>query len=124
MNTREIAAEYRLAHWAQIMQERKESGLSIKAFCETAGYHENIYYYWQRKLRETAYQELQSKPQKEVDGTVKPLVPSGWAVCETKKDRKERSPVFIEIGPCRITATADIDQELLTKICRVLMALC
>jgi hypothetical protein len=31
MNTREVAAEYRLSHWAQIMRERKESGLSIKA---------------------------------------------------------------------------------------------
>jgi len=27
MNTRDIAAEYRLAHWAGIMREREESGL-------------------------------------------------------------------------------------------------
>lgn len=58
MNTREIAAEYRLSHWAQIMRERKESGLSIKTFCEGAGFHENVYYYWQRKLRETACEGL------------------------------------------------------------------
>ncbi|MCK9478690.1 MAG: hypothetical protein M0R40_04210 [Firmicutes bacterium] len=32
VDTREIAAEYRLSHWAQIMQERIESGLSIRAF--------------------------------------------------------------------------------------------
>ena len=29
VNTREIAAEYRLAHWARIMQERVQSGVSI-----------------------------------------------------------------------------------------------
>ena len=34
VNSREIAAEYRLNHWAQIMQERSESGMSIKAYCE------------------------------------------------------------------------------------------
>ena len=45
MNTREIATEYRLSHWAQVMRERIESGLSIKAFCENVGFHENIYYY-------------------------------------------------------------------------------
>ena len=58
MNTREIAAEYRLSHWAQVMRERSESGLSIKAFCENAGFHENIYYYWQRKLRESACERV------------------------------------------------------------------
>ena len=58
MNTREIAVEYRLSHWAGIMRERKESGLSVKAFCEKAGFHENIYYYWQRRLREAACGEL------------------------------------------------------------------
>ena len=54
MNTREIAEEYRLSHWAGVVRERQESGLSIKAFCEKAGFHQNIYFYWQRKLREAA----------------------------------------------------------------------
>ena len=54
MNTRHVAEEYRLTHWAQIMQDRQESGLSIKAYCENAGFRANIYYYWQRKLREAA----------------------------------------------------------------------
>ena len=58
MNTREIAAEYRLSHWERVMRERQESGLSIRAFCKNAGFHENVYYYWQRKLRETACEEL------------------------------------------------------------------
>ena len=54
MNTREIASEYRLAHWAKIMRERIESGASIKAFCKKIGIHENTYFYWQKKLREAA----------------------------------------------------------------------
>jgi hypothetical protein len=51
MSTRYITEEYRLSHWAQVMSKRSESGLSIKAFCQEAGFHENVYYYWQRKLR-------------------------------------------------------------------------
>ena len=39
MNTREIASEYRLAHWAQAMQDRTDRGLSIRAYCEEAGIH-------------------------------------------------------------------------------------
>jgi len=58
MNTKDIAAEYRLSHWAGIMKERAASGLSIKAFCKSAGIHTNVYHYWQRKLREAACAEL------------------------------------------------------------------
>ena len=32
MNTREIAAEYRLAYWAKIMRERSESGFCAPEF--------------------------------------------------------------------------------------------
>jgi transposase-like protein len=51
INTREIAAEYRLTHWAGIVRERAESGLTVKAFCESAGLRTNTYFYWQHKLR-------------------------------------------------------------------------
>jgi len=34
------------------MRERIESGLSVKEYCANAGFHENKYYYWQKKLRE------------------------------------------------------------------------
>ena len=58
MNTRAIAAECRLSHWAQVMEDRKESGLSIRAYCEGKGMHENVYYYWQKKLRGAAFEQM------------------------------------------------------------------
>jgi transposase-like protein len=58
INTREIAAEYRLAHWAQVMQERVQSGLSIKDFCKQIGICGNTYFYWQRRVRAAACEQL------------------------------------------------------------------
>jgi hypothetical protein len=58
MNTKQIATEYRITHWASIMRERTERGLNIRAFCEEKGIHENVYYYWQKKLREAACEQL------------------------------------------------------------------
>jgi len=58
VNTREVAAEYRLSHWAQIMQERKKSGSSIRAYCKQIGVCENTYFYWQRRLRKAACEQL------------------------------------------------------------------
>jgi len=94
MNTRKVAEEYRLTHWAGIMRQRTESGMSIKDFCKSAGFHENIYYYWQRKLREAACQQLLIAAQ-----SGKPeitAVPNGWAVCdvvETETEDKTESNV-------------------------------
>lgn len=76
MNTRAIAAEYRLAHWAQIMRERSESRLSIKAFCMNSGIHENTYFYWQKKLREAACEQLEMTP---ADSKSTDLVHPGFA---------------------------------------------
>ena len=58
IDTKVITAEYRLSHWAKIIKEHKESGLSTKDFCEKAGFHENTYYYWKRKIREAACEQL------------------------------------------------------------------
>ena len=58
MNTRYIAREYRMAHWAKIISDQKESRLTIREYCEKNDLHENSYYYWQKKLRTVAIDEL------------------------------------------------------------------
>ena len=128
INTRKIAAEYRLSHWAQIMKERSISGMSIKAYCESIGIHENIYYYWQKKLREAAIVEAQGKTgtiiMKQND-VLSPQVPEGWAVCEIEKaGDKEPNSIRIEIGKSRVEAHTGTDMELLAKVCTILTALC
>jgi len=118
INTREIAEEYRLGHWAQVMQERISSGLSIKAYCRQIGISTNTYHYWQKKLREAAVRELSVAPEMPDNQT---LVPSGWTECQPAPGAASSSnAVIIEIGECRITATASTDPDLLAKVCRAL----
>ena len=80
MNTREIAEEFRLGHWAQIMQERVDSGQSIRAYCREKGIGTNVYFYWQKKLREAAAQQIAVAAEQEKGQQA--LVPSGWATSE------------------------------------------
>jgi hypothetical protein len=150
MNTREIAEEYRLSYWSGIMRDRKESGLSIRAFCEAAGFHPNIYYYWQRKLREAASKQMLVSPEataEKLNNTTEFLevanasllqqgfsasvigsscnpVPAGWAVCSTVDSKPKEPSLSIEIGKCRIAVSADTNEALLFKVCRGLVALC
>ncbi len=130
MNTKEIATEYRLTHWAGIMRERSESGQSIRAYCKQAGFHENIYYYWQRKLREAGAEIIKSSqaeitiPEHNTAGN-KNLLPSGWASCSIMPaNNPQNGSIEIEVNGCRITVTANTDMELLSKVSRTLLSLC
>ena len=121
VNTRKIASEYRLSHWAQIIRERIESGLSIKAYCESVGLHQNVYHYWQRKLREAAIIETNKQDER---GTALVEAPKGWAICESAKPESAEGAIQIEIGKSRVTADARTDYELLVKVCRMLVSIC
>ena len=124
MNTRKIASEYRLSQWAEILRERGASGQSIKEFCKTAGFHENVYYYWQRKLREAACEELAARAQTEAVKGETSLVPRGWTICETAEPATSGKALVVEIGAYRVRVETDTDPELLAKVCQVLISLC
>jgi len=58
MNARQMKTKYRMAEWTALLQERAASGESIVAFCQERGIKKHQYFYWQRKLRETACEQL------------------------------------------------------------------
>jgi transposase-like protein len=127
MNTRAIAEEYRLAHWAQIVKERQQSGLSIKSYCESADYHENTYYYWQRKLREAACGELsrvandetkslQAIGFTEIKLTEPPALPSSLV--------EHQSRVQVDIGGILISADCEYPVNILVDLIQGLRRPC
>jgi len=79
-NTREIAEEYRLTHWAQVMQERMRLGLTIKEFCKQAGMCQNTYFYWQRRVRAAAIEQIE---QSSIGGKLLPIAPVVAAQAQT-----------------------------------------
>ena len=123
MNTREIATEYRLSYWTNVIRERKESGLNVKAYCKTIGIHSNTYFYWQKRVREAVCTEILQLPTAQ-PGIIKKPIPAGWAVCEPVKPEAQNKTIYIEIGKSRIAITDKVDRELLTEVCRVLTEIC
>ena len=123
INTRQIATELRLSHWAAIMRDQQMSGLSKNIFCEKNNIHKNVFYYWQRKLREAACTEMFAALQSETTPVETSSIPSGWAVCEpAPADTSKTLP--IEINGCKVLASINTDAELLAKTCKVLLSLC
>jgi len=125
MNTRQVATEYRLAHWAQVMQNRMHAGQSIQAFCAGEGISKNTYFYWQRKLREAACIELA----KQADGAENALVPNGWTRLERPVSTGMQhagtttAAITVEVGGCHISVANNADMTLLAEVCRTLKAL-
>ena len=56
--------ELRLAQWAGIIKEQKQSGLTVKTWCSQNGITKDAYYYWQQKLRKEVYEAI--KPQESI----------------------------------------------------------
>ena len=54
MKISEVKQEYQLQEWSGMLRQRKESGLSVKEWCQERGLAEHIYYYRLRKLRQAA----------------------------------------------------------------------
>jgi len=125
MTTKRITEEIRLSHWAQVVRERIEQGISIKDYCESQGIKRHKYFYWQRKLREAACKEIEPKIQEanpeEKQGK---LVPQGWALCGLPEAEPATEPITIEIGKFSIKTGAAVNKATLEAICRVLMTVC
>ena len=52
MNTKLATSQIRLKNWAAIIQDRKQSGLSVNDYCSQHQLSRDAYYYWLRKIKE------------------------------------------------------------------------
>ena len=111
-------AEYRQAQWAKIIQDKNNSGLSVKAYCESVGLHENTYYYRLKKLRESACEEL-STIQSRRSGLAQPVF------AEVKIPERpvvsfdvgiNQSQVCLETAGAKITAGSEYPIDKLVKL--------
>lgn len=127
VNTREIASEYRLTHWAQVMQERVQSGLTIKAYCKQMGICGNTYFYWQRKVRTVAAAELglsvcdEARPPQVSFSAVRVV---GAAVCPTAMETRALGQLHIDTGGVQLTADSTYPVEQLAQLVHALKRSC
>lgn len=126
MHTREIAEEYRLTHWAGIMRDRQESGLSIRAYCEQVGFHENSYYYWQKKLREAACEVTYAKPETEdpVRAVFAKVELPGMAAKLPVRTDSGENQISIDTGTVRLIAGGGYPVEKLAALIEVVTRTC
>ena len=144
MDTRKLSSEYRMRRWAEIIKECNASGLSIKAYCESAGFHENTFFYWRKKLRETlisgmdnletaakgttqtSYNETEAPRTYITERISRP--PAGWVSVGTKNDNgtgmHRHARITIRRGGWTITAGTGCDTALLAETLKAVSQTC
>ncbi|MDR3000818.1 MAG: hypothetical protein LBU89_06090 [Fibromonadaceae bacterium] len=118
MNTREVTSNYRLSHWAQVVQNRIESSLSVSAYCEREGISRHRYYYWQNKLRETVCKDLAIIGDKapSIDSSVFAEVKQSAHSHYHASGNASQNQLFVEAGALRITAGCDYPVDKLVVL--------
>jgi len=129
MDTRKITADYRMAKWMQILQDRKASGETVKAYCQMIGVSKDAYFYWQKKLREAACEQLALIPAKSVQtGLIKPdfaevkLQDAFQEVISTESGLY--GSLHIKVSDVRIDVDSNYPADKLTHLLRELVRQC
>jgi len=54
----QVKNHFRLEQWTQLIKDYQSSGMTVKAWCELNGVKQNSYYYWLKKIRKVACDQL------------------------------------------------------------------
>lgn len=124
MNSRALAAEYRLSHWAHEIQERVNIGESVTEFCQRRGISRNTYFYRQRKLREVASRHLEALRNESARAAGFTEVKLDGSLALPEPDSRKQGHVCIEIGDVRISAGGEYPADKLVTLARELRVKC
>ena len=84
-----ITHKVRCEQWTAIINECLASGMPKTTWCKANGISDKQFFYWQRILRQEAYQQMESQS----------APPASSALVPDVKEEKSSHPAFVEIRP-------------------------
>ena len=114
--TREATRQFRIRQWTQIIHDRAQSGMTIKAYCKKNNLSRDSYFYWARIIKEQAVKELAVAGQRFVELPVGQAagIPSIYSDPEP-----ELSVLQLSIGQIQITVNEKTSAALLSRTLEV-----
>ena len=124
-----ITHQVRAEHWAKIMNECINSGMSKTAWCRANGISEKQFFYWQRILRREAFENSSLPATVGLDQELAPATQRTVSFTEIKLPSSSQStaPVFhpdlvIRKGSLVLEISNSASDELLSRIGGILGA--
>ena len=127
-----ITHQVRAEHWAKIMNECINSGMSKTAWCRANGISEKQFFYWQRILRREAFERSQNSSSPATVGPDQELPPAtqrtvSFTEIKLPSSSQSTGPVFhpdlvIRKGSLILEISNSASDELLSRIGGILSA--
>jgi hypothetical protein len=118
LNTREVANQYRLNKWTEIVRECRSSGQTISAWCADHNINPKTYYYWLRRVRVAACEALPS-----LCSQNNPIVPVNIPVSTTGNvsgGQEVLSDIIIRFGAVTLEIRSNASATLIENTLRAL----
>ena len=118
-NIDECTKTVRAQKWANILQDRQESGKSNVAYCAEHGINIKTFYYWQTKLRRQAAGMLNVSSSCETFAPVEshPIVPVSFSGSTVSGITIRKCGFFIELPDNTSPAVLETLLTVLSKVC-------
>jgi len=115
MNAKAIKHQHRLQTWAPVIRDCKNSGVTVKAWCEENSVNEKQFYYWQRRVREEVLGQMV------IANTTKDQNPTFVQLPDVPKQKKTFMPdMILNCGNYSLELSNTISPELLSMVIKVI----
>ncbi|KPU46391.1 hypothetical protein OXPF_00030 [Oxobacter pfennigii] len=112
-----ITHEMRLMQWKPIISECRSSGMTIKSWCLQNNVNEKLFYYWQRRVREDAYEVIKKAQFNNKPNFIELPVP---AADYSGKASPFTADMIIHIGNSVLELSNTVSEELLLKVLKAI----
>ena len=112
-----VKNQYRLEQWTKLIQQCQSSGLKVHDWCEANGVTHHAYYYWLRKVRKNACQELPAVSEPAQPATFKKLQVQSPSV-------NTQSAVVIHLPSATLEVQNGASQQTVEAVLLALKSIC
>lgn len=111
-----ITHEMRLMQWSPIIRECRNSSMTVKSWCLENNINEKQFHYWQRRIREGAFETL-----KKAESQGRPnFVQLPVSADSLRNTSSFMADMVIHIGNNVLELSNTVSEELLTKVLKVM----
>ena len=119
-----ITHEARLNNWKHIIEEcnNRPNGVTVKQWLSDNGIHEKVYYYWLRRVRQAAYDQLKT----ENTGSLVPSPNNSVSYAEITLTQsiptrsRDNAVAVLSTGNISIDISESASEEFLIKLMRAM----
>ena len=111
-----ITHEMRLMHWTPIIHECRNSGISIRSWCQQNNVPEKQFHYWQRRIRGELFDAIKDTETQLQPNFVQLPVPAAKSTITSMF----AADMILHIGNNVLELSNTVSEELLSKVLKVM----